>query len=117
VRSPRPASDKRREHLILAVGASSYVIMNRYPYNNGHIMVVPLRHRRRPGAFSDDEWGACGEMVRQATRVLGTALGAHGFNVGMNLGRVAAPASISTATGTSSRAGQVTPTSCRSSAR
>jgi ATP adenylyltransferase len=86
---PAAGPDKRREHLILAVGATSFVIMNRYPYNNGHVMVVPLRHAGDPMDVPDEEWAACGDMVRRTTRVLKEALGAHGFNVGMNLGRTA----------------------------
>lgn len=78
-----------REHLILAVAAHAFVIMNRYPYNNGHIMIVPRRHVADPDALPAAEYQACAELVRKATTAVRGALGADGLNVGMNLGRVA----------------------------
>jgi ATP adenylyltransferase len=86
---PAEGPERRRHHLILAVGKASFVIMNRFPYNNGHVMVVPHRHGGDPETLPEDEWAACCDMLRRTTGILRGALGAHGFNVGMNLGRVA----------------------------
>ncbi len=85
-----PAQPARwREHLVLAVGRHSFVMMNKYPYNNGHLMVIPRRHVGDPGDLPAEEYAATGEMLRAATRILGEAVKAQGFNIGMNLGRVA----------------------------
>jgi len=86
---PARGPEHHREHLILAVSPSGFVIMNRFPYNNGHVMVVPRRHAGDPGDLPADEYAACGELVRRSTGILRSVVHAHGFNVGMNLGRIA----------------------------
>src|SRR5262245_59323607 len=86
---PAEGPERHRQNLILTVGGAAYVIMNRFPYNNGHVMVVPSRHVADPEHLPDDEYAACSFLVRRATTALREALGAQGFNVGMNLGRVA----------------------------
>ncbi len=86
---PARGPERHREHLILAAAADWFIIMNRFPYNNGHIMVVPARHVGDPELLSDAEHAACAEVVRRAGGILRRTLGAHGLNMGMNLGRVA----------------------------
>jgi ATP adenylyltransferase len=86
---PARGRERHREHLILAAGRGFFVIMNRFPYNNGHVMVVPSRHAGDPGELPDDEYQACAEAVRRATAILRGAIAPQGFNVGMNLGRAA----------------------------
>jgi ATP adenylyltransferase len=75
--------------LVLWRGRDSFVILNLYPYNNGHLMVVPNRH---VGTLADAEPGELAEMIR-LTRlseiVLTEAYHPQGLNVGMNLGRAA----------------------------
>ncbi|MFH0900223.1 MAG: HIT domain-containing protein [Pseudomonadota bacterium] len=78
-----------REHLILWAGRHSFVIMNRYPYSNGHLLVVPRRHVADPEHLPGDEYQACTEVLRRTTTILRKVLAAHGMNIGMNLGRVA----------------------------
>ena len=84
---PRGAQDK--ENLILGRTANTFAILNRFPYNNGHLMVVPKKHTGDVQALSREENGELAEMVRVATRLLGKSYAAHGYNVGMNLGRSA----------------------------
>ncbi len=64
-------------------------MMNKFPYNNGHLMVIPRAHVADPADLSPVENAATGELLRRTTTLLRSALGAHGFNLGMNLGRVA----------------------------
>lgn len=74
---------------ILARGALAYVVLNKYPYNPGHLMVAPFRH---VGALEDvraDELADMGELLQRAIAALRAASDPHGFNVGMNLGRAA----------------------------
>jgi ATP adenylyltransferase len=81
--------DADRRNLILCRGPLTYVVMNRYPYNNGHLMVVPYSHTGRLDDFSDRESLAVIHSAQRATRILRDAFGAEGFNLGFNLGQVA----------------------------
>jgi ATP adenylyltransferase len=82
-----------RENLILGRTQNTFAILNRYPYNNGHMMVVPRRHGADLHALETSEHFELSEMLRVALRLLQRAYGPHGFNVGLNLG-VAAGAGI-----------------------
>ena len=84
---PRESDD--RQHLILFRGPRSYVVMNLYPYNNGHLMIVPYRHGADVASLSDADALEVMQGVRRATRVLRDAFGAEGFNIGLNLGQAA----------------------------
>jgi ATP adenylyltransferase len=63
--------------------------MNRYPYNNGHLMIVPYQHCAELGQFSADVSVELIEECDRATRVLRRLFDAEGFNVGINLGKAA----------------------------
>jgi len=63
--------------------------MNRFPYNSGHVMVVPRRHTADLMALPADEYQATCELLRQSVARVSRELSAHGVNLGMNLGRVA----------------------------
>jgi len=78
-----------RERLLLYRGRLSQVMMNRYPYNNGHILVFPVRHLAELEQLSEEEMADLFLLVRSATRVLREAMVPDGFNVGINLGRAA----------------------------
>ena len=77
------------EPLILHRGSRVFVILNKYPYNNGHLMVVPFRHIGRMADANSEELGELIRLVRSSEMVLTEAYHAHGINVGMNLGRSA----------------------------
>jgi ATP adenylyltransferase len=78
-----------RERLVLSVDAHCAVMLNKFPYNNGHLLVVPRRHVADPGDLPDDEYAALGAMLRAATAALRKTLRPEAFNLGMNLGRAA----------------------------
>ena len=82
-----PASD--RERYILERTASSITLFNRYPYNNGHLLVAPKRHVGRLDLLTPDERAELLETVTRWVVRLEKAMNAEGFNVGLNLGRVA----------------------------
>ena len=65
------------------------VIMNRYPYNNGHLLVAPVRHVSGLEFLSDGETLELLQMVRRSIDILKEIMSPEGFNVGLNLGRVA----------------------------
>ena len=75
--------------LLLHRGKRVYVILNKYPYNNGHLMVVPFRHIGRMADADSEELGELIRLVRISEMALDEAYHAHGINVGMNLGRSA----------------------------
>jgi ATP adenylyltransferase len=77
------------EGLILRRGTVAYAVLNLYPYNGGHLMVVPFRHVADYTDLDGAETAEVADLTRQALRALRAATGAHGFNVGMNLGVVA----------------------------
>ena len=78
-----------RELLVLARGAKSFVIMNRYPYNNGHLLVSPYRHEGDLGEFKEDELCEMMRFLQAADRIVRSEMRAEGVNIGLNLGRAA----------------------------
>jgi len=74
---------------VVARGSRTMVLLNRYPYSNGHLMVAPLRHLAQLGEMSPDEHLECMESLTRFTQLLSTLLRAEGFNIGLNLNRVA----------------------------
>ena len=84
-----PRAQDDRENLILGRTPQTFAILNRFPYNNGHLMVVPRAHTAELGSLSREQHDELSEMLRVAVRIVGRSYGAQGFNVGMNLGRVA----------------------------
>src|SRR5689334_7089510 len=86
---PSQGPERFAEHQILWCDDRVFAIMNRFPYNNGHLMVVPRAHAADPADLSVVDFQATCELLRRATTVVKRELGAHGVNIGMNLGRVA----------------------------
>jgi ATP adenylyltransferase len=75
--------------LVLIRGRLSYIILNRYPYNNGHLMVVTNRHVASLHATTLEERSEMMELTRHAEIALAEAYTPQGINVGVNLGRPA----------------------------
>ncbi|MCW2501473.1 MAG: histidine triad protein [Frankiales bacterium] len=75
--------------LVVARGESCFAVLNLYPYNSGHLMLVPYRHVSGYDELTDEETVELAEMTQHAIRAVRHASGAQGFNVGMNLGSVA----------------------------
>ncbi len=84
----KPRENKDRKNFILYRGKLCFVIMNYYPYNNGHLMVVPYRHTSELTALDEEERAEMFDVVVRAVSVL-KAINPHGMNIGMNLGRTA----------------------------
>ena len=70
-------------------GPRAFVILNKYPYNNGHLMVVPQRHVARLADLDADEAQDLMRLTQTAERVLTQVYAPHGFNMGVNLGKPA----------------------------
>lgn len=84
-----PATGVGRDPLIVFEGSLAYVILNRYPYNNGHLMVVPYRHLATLVELSGDELIEVAQLTQLSEGVLREAYKLQGINVGMNLGHAA----------------------------
>ncbi len=74
---------------ILWRGERTFVVLNAYPYNAGHVMVAPKRHIGDMGELEQDELHELIDVTQRSVANLGAALKPHGYNVGMNLGDVA----------------------------
>ena len=83
----RSASDRR--HRVIARGGDAFAMLNLYPYNNGHVLIAPRRHIGRLERLTVPEWTAILRMSQRLVTRLRARLGAHGFNLGINLGRTA----------------------------
>lgn len=86
---PGKDRDKDEERLILSVDRHTMVLMNRYPYNNGHLLVAPVKHVSGLEQLGNQESLALLLMVRKTVEVLKEVMKPEGFNVGLNLGAVA----------------------------
>ncbi|MDD5702603.1 MAG: HIT domain-containing protein [Dehalococcoidales bacterium] len=85
----KPGENRDEENLILHRGDKNFVIMNAYPYNPGHLMVVPYRHIGKLEDMTDEERNDHYKIVSMALGILRADTNTDSFNLGMNLGRIA----------------------------
>ncbi len=78
-----------RDNLILWRGERAFLVLNKYPYNNGHLMAVPYRHVDSLESLQPEEQADLMAMTALAIRALRRAMQPDGFNVGYNIGKVA----------------------------
>ncbi|MHC4575591.1 MAG: HIT domain-containing protein [Planctomycetota bacterium] len=76
-------------NLVLWRSPRCLVMLNRFPYNNGHLLIAPTRHIPDLDQATDDELLELLKLVRESRKALSLAIKPHGFNVGMNFGRCA----------------------------
>jgi ATP adenylyltransferase len=84
-----PREGRDRDHYILYQGQHVFVILNTFPYNSGHLMVVPHRHVADLGDLGDDEALELMRLTAAAMEAIRETYGPEGFNVGLNIGRAA----------------------------
>ncbi len=80
------AADKSEKNLVLAKSKQALVIMNRYPYNSGHLMVVPNRHAAQFEELTAEEHAELMRLVSKSVKALKEQLQPDGFNIGINFG-------------------------------
>ena len=83
------AANADKQLFVVSRSDDCVVVLNRFPYNNGHVLVSPRRHVADLTAMTRSEHIACVEQLANLTTVYRKILNAEGFNVGLNLGRVA----------------------------
>lgn len=81
--------EQDEQNLVLWRTDRSIVVLNRFPYNNGHLLIAPARHIADLEQASEDETLELVKLVRESQRALSLAIHPHGFNVGLNFGRCA----------------------------
>lgn len=86
-RAAQAADD--REHLVLWRGDGCFAMLNRWPYNNGHLMVAPVAHKADLPEMSDAELLGQMRMLRRCRDSLAAAIKPAGFNIGLNVGTAA----------------------------
>lgn len=85
----KPRQNNDRENFIVHRGTHCFVIMNKYPYNNGHLMIVPYRHQGDIEGLNAAEKEEMMVLLQVSARALKKVMSPHGFNVGMNVGKIA----------------------------
>jgi ATP adenylyltransferase len=83
------ARDEDEKNLILARSERAFAILNAFPYNAGHLMVAPFRHVGELEEVSAEELADLDGLLQRSIRALKEEYAPQGFNIGMNLGRVA----------------------------
>lgn len=86
---PAQGPEHDRENLILHRARHCFIILNRYPYNGGHLMVVPYHHTSSFDGLSSDVLAEIMELTRRTSDMLKEALRPEGFNIGINIGQAA----------------------------
>ncbi|MEB3778987.1 MAG: HIT domain-containing protein [Desulfurococcales archaeon] len=84
-----PSLGESVESLIVYRGVNAYVILNKFPYNSGHLMIVPYRHVPSIEDLTMDELSEIGMLVKASLRALRRVYKPHGFNIGVNIGEAA----------------------------
>ena len=84
----RSRRQDRARHVVTR-GGHAFVLLNRFPYNNGHVMVAPYRHVGRIERLRPEEWTEMLTLSQALVRTMRRRLRPHGFNLGVNLGRTA----------------------------
>lgn len=84
-----PAANDDRKSLILYRGKSAFILLNAYPYTNGHLMIAPFRQTNDLPTMTDKELLEINQLLAKSVKWLQTAFNPHGFNIGVNIGSAA----------------------------
>jgi ATP adenylyltransferase len=84
-----PDRERHRDNLVLAVTSHAVVMLNRFPFTAGHVLVAPLCHAPTPEALTDEQYAGVMEVLRESIAAVRQAVSPDGLNIGMNLGRAA----------------------------
>lgn len=83
------ASSSDGENLVVVRTEHAFVVLNRFPYNNGHLLITPLAHKADLRDLTDAELLDCNKLLQRMLDLEQSILNPDGFNIGVNLGRVA----------------------------
>jgi len=85
----KPSEKEDKKSLILHRSERSIVMLNRFPYNSGHLMVAPMKHTGNLEELTGKELADLSSLVRRVVSLLRQTMAPQGFNIGMNIGQVA----------------------------
>lgn len=85
----KPKENKDKKNYILFRGKTCFVMLNTFPYNNGHLMVAPFKHSADLETLKKEELLELVQTLKKSLKLLNKALSPDGFNIGINLGKVA----------------------------
>jgi ATP adenylyltransferase len=85
----KPKEPDRRSSLVLGQSAHSIVMLNKYPYNNGHLLIAPKTHVSEFSGLSAEAYADLGWVLKKSVEIISRVLRPVGLNLGMNLGRCA----------------------------
>ena len=85
----KPAAENDKNNLIVHRGKHSFVLMNLFPYNNGHLLIAPYKHTNELSELNSEEKLEIMDLLELCQKVISEKMSPHGFNIGMNLGQVA----------------------------
>jgi ATP adenylyltransferase len=85
----KPSENNDKENLILFRGKHHFIILNAYPYNNGHMMIVPFKHISSLDGWNSEERQEMMDLADLAVILLKKAMNPDGFNLGINMGQAA----------------------------
>ena len=83
----KPSQTNDKENLLLYRGKKCFVLMNLFPYNNGHLMIIPYKHTSDILDIDKETSNEMWELLSLSKKVLTTVMTPEGFNIGMNIGR------------------------------
>ncbi len=81
--------EEDEKDLILYRGKTCFVIMNRYPYNNGHLLIMPNRHTWDFDSLDNEERAEIFDLLVRSRQIIEKEMNAEGYNIGLNLGKTA----------------------------
>lgn len=85
----KPGEKKDADNFILYRGKKNFVMLNTFPYNPGHLLIIPYRHVPGLDDLTKEEAAEHAEIIKKCIRILKNAFNPTGFNIGVNMGRVA----------------------------
>jgi len=77
------------KNFVVYRGKFSFVVMNIFPYNNGHLMIAPIKHLKDITSLTEEEDKEIMELIKKSVKILKKLLNPDGFNIGVNLGKTA----------------------------
>lgn len=81
-------SKNEKLHYVLFKNETGFVVMNIYPYNNGHLMIAPKKHTGNFEDLTEEELTSLMNLIKKSIKILKKNLKPHGFNIGINIGKV-----------------------------
>lgn len=84
-----PEFNQDKKYHIIHRGKHNFVIMNKFPYNNGHVMVVPFMHTNDVLELPEDAWNELNRLVKTTIKAIRMVYNPHAINMGMNMGKAA----------------------------